>query len=310
MAHQTDDMDSFAGTFREEITLGERITSSRTHLVGTDPAGSTGNSPTRGAKLIREEVHSEEPPAPTAEGIHEVLARATATSAVEASTVSDLSVAALEMHRLVDVPEDWPQWSLARRALKRGLDLCLAVGALLVLLPLLVLLALAIRLESSGPALYRQKRCGRDGRSFEMLKFRSMVQGADQLIVDLRDRNESDGLLFKVKDDPRITRIGKLIRKYSIDELPQLINVVTGDMSLVGPRPLPVDPEAFGPIDGKRHAVRPGLTCHWQVSGRSELTYGQMVEMDLAYIRDSSTWTDLRLIAMTVPVAFAGNGAY
>lgn len=215
-----------------------------------------------------------------------------------------------DLHRLVDVPPGWPQWSLPRRALKRAFDIFVALSALLVLLPLFVVVALAIRLGSPGPAFYRQKRCGRDGRCFGMLKFRSMVRDADQLIIELRDRNESDGLLFKVKDDPRVTRIGKVIRRYSIDELPQLINVLTGDMSLVGPRPLPVEPDAFGPIDGRRHAVRPGLTCHWQISGRSDLTYGQMVEMDLAYIRNSSIWTDIRLIARTVPVAFGGDGAY
>lgn len=259
--------------------------------------------------MIREQVKSaEEPPTPLVDD--DSVAGVAGTFAGPAGTAADLSYATSELHRLVDVPEGWPQWSLARRALKRSFDIALSTLALLVLLPAFVLVALAIRLESSGPALYRQKRCGRDGRSFEMLKFRSMVRDADQLIVDLRERNESDGLLFKVKDDPRVTRVGKLIRKYSIDELPQLLNVLTGDMSLVGPRPLPVDPEAFGPIDGKRHAVRPGLTCHWQVSGRSDLTYGQMVEMDLAYIRNSSIWTDMRLIALTVPVAFGGDGAY
>ena len=143
-----------------------------------------------------------------------------------------------------------------------------------------------------------------------MIKFRSMINGADKLVVDLRDQNDSNGLLFKIKDDPRVTRVGAFIRRYSLDELPQLVNVLKGEMSLVGPRPQPVDPESFGPIDGKRHAVRPGLTCHWQVSGRSEVSYGQMVEMDLGYIRDSSTWTDLRLIITTVPAVLGGDGAY
>lgn len=257
--------------------------------------------------MIREQVKSAEaPPAPPLD----VVAAAAGVALGNVGTGACVSRAASELHRLVDVPEDWPQWSRARRAVKRGFDILLSVAALVLLMPVLLLVALAIRLESPGPALYRQRRCGRDGRSFEMLKFRSMVRDAEHLIVDLRDRNESDGLLFKVKDDPRVTRVGRLIRKYSIDELPQFINVLTGDMSLVGPRPLPVDPAAFGPIDGRRHAVRPGLTCHWQVSGRSDLSYGQMVEMDLAYIRHSSIWTDIRLIASTVPVAFGGNGAY
>lgn len=222
----------------------------------------------------------------------------------------DLSGAASEMKLLVDLPEDWPGWPLARRAIKRTLDVALSLVALCLLLPLLLVIALAVRLETSGPVLYRGRRPGRDGRTFEMLKFRSMVQGADQLVVDLRDQNESDGLLFKIKRDPRVTRVGAFIRRYSLDELPQLVNVLKGEMSLVGPRPLPVDPDAFGPIDGKRHAVRPGLTCFWQVSGRSEVSYGQMVEMDLGYIRDSTIWTDVRLIAVTIPVALSGKGAY
>ena len=309
MPQKTGDLDAFSGTFRKERPFAERITSPAPHLTGTNLVGTENRLPRGGEDLIREQVKSaEEPPALFANGA--VATSTEKTSAAPANTGTDLNWAASELHRLVDVPDGWPQWSFARRALKRGFDVAVSVLALAILLPVFMLVGLAIRLESTGPALYRQKRCGRDGRSFEMLKFRSMVQDAEQLLVDLRDRNESDGLLFKVKDDPRVTRIGRLIRKYSIDELPQLINVLTGDMSLVGPRPLPIDPEAFGPIDGKRHAVRPGLTCHWQVSGRSNLTYGQMVEMDLAYIRNSSIWTDIRLIAMTVPVAFAGDGAY
>ena len=230
--------------------------------------------------------------------------------ALEADQDTRLRKAESELHLLVDLPADWPGWSLARRVVKRSLDVGLSLVALLVLLPLLAAVTLAIKLESPGRVFYRQSRCGKDNRCFDVLKFRSMMDGAERLLVDLSDRNESDGLLFKIKHDPRVTRVGSLIRRYSIDELPQLINVLKGDMSLVGPRPLPVDPDVFGPIDGQRHAVRPGLTCHWQVSGRSEISYGRMVEMDLAYIRDSSIWTDLSLMLRTVPVVLAGEGAY
>lgn len=222
----------------------------------------------------------------------------------------DLGAAASEMHQLLDLPPDWPGWSPARRAVKRTLDLLLSLLALIVLLPVFALVAVAIRADSPGPVLYRQRRCGRDNRCFDILKFRSMEHHAERLLVDLRDRNETDGLLFKLRGDPRVTGVGKFIRRYSIDELPQLINVLKGDMSLVGPRPLPVEPEAFGPIDGRRHAVRPGLTCLWQVSGRSGVSYRRMVEMDLDYIRTSSTWTDIRLMALTVPVVISGTGAY
>lgn len=222
----------------------------------------------------------------------------------------DLSRAVADLEFLVEAAGEWPRWSPARRAAKRLLDVSFAFVALVVLLPLFLIVALAVRVDSSGPVFYRQRRCGKDNRSFDILKFRSMRQDADRLLVDLRDRNESDGLLFKLKKDPRVTRVGSFIRRFSIDELPQLINVLRGDMSLVGPRPLPIEPEAFGPIDGRRHAVRPGLTCHWQVSGRSNVSYSQMVQMDLAYIRESSFWTDLRLMAMTAPVVVRGTGAY
>jgi len=299
--------DSFAGTFRKELPFEQRITSSKA-VVGTNLVGPEGSVPTGGAGLIREEIiSSQEFSALRVEAGAEVPAETTFNPQ---GPGTELGRTASEMLALVDVSEDWPGWSLSRRTAKRTLDVTLSLIALLALVPIFALIAVAIRLESRGPVFYRQRRCGRQGRSFEMLKFRSMVKGADQQLIDLRDRNQSDGLLFKIKQDPRITRVGAFIRRYSIDELPQLVNVLKGEMSLVGPRPLPVDRDAFGPIDGQRHAVRPGLTCHWQVSGRSEISYGRMVEMDLGYIRHSSTWTDLRLIVMTLPVAARGDGAY
>jgi lipopolysaccharide/colanic/teichoic acid biosynthesis glycosyltransferase len=206
--------------------------------------------------------------------------------------------------------QEWKGWSLPRRSAKRALDIGVSSLMLLALLPVLLILAVAIRICSPGPVLYRQRRCGRDNQSFDVLKLRSMRQDADKLLDSLREHNESDGLLFKMSHDPRITRVGAFIRRYSLDELPQLVNVLKGDMSLVGPRPLPVPPEAFGPVDGRRHAVRPGLTCHWQVSGRSNISYGQMIQMDLDYIHSSSIWTDLRLLVRTVPVVVTGTGAY
>ncbi|HVA73606.1 MAG TPA: sugar transferase [Acidimicrobiales bacterium] len=259
--------------------------------------------------MIREQVNSPQDARTAASGVR--LERNISELEKDAGAEApELHRATSEMQFLVDLGEDWPGWSWARRAVKRTLDVALSLLALIALLPILTIIALAIRLESPGPVFYRQRRCGRHGRSFEMLKFRSMVPEADQMLVDLRDRNESDGLLFKIKQDPRITKVGAIIRRYSVDELPQLVNVLKGEMSLVGPRPLPLESDSFGPIDGQRHAVRPGLTCHWQVCGRSELSYGQMVEMDLGYIRDSSVWTDLRLIVVTVPAVLAGGGAY
>ncbi|MCU1485223.1 MAG: Undecaprenyl-phosphate galactosephosphotransferase [Actinomycetia bacterium] len=188
---------------------------------------------------------------------------------------------------------------------KRVLDLTLAVLALLVLLPLLLLTALVIFLEDRGPVLYRQQRVGFRGREFSIFKFRSMVRDADRKLGELQERNMTDGLLFKIHRDPRVTRVGRLIRRTSIDELPQLLNVVRGQMSLVGPRPLPVSPDDFDVADDRRHEVRPGITGFWQVSGGPALGYRDMIDLDLTYIRNWSLTLDLRIIARTVPALLA-----
>jgi lipopolysaccharide/colanic/teichoic acid biosynthesis glycosyltransferase len=175
----------------------------------------------------------------------------------------------------------------------------LASVLLLLASPLLALTALSIKIFDKGPILYRQRRVGRDGKVFELIKFRSMVVGAERLIVDLRDRNASTGLLFKVYDDPRITRLGRTIRRWSIDELPQLWNVVRGEMSLVGPRPLALEPEDFGAIENKRHSVPPGITGYWQIAGCNDLTYEEMIKLDLAYIQNRSLLLDVWLLLRT-----------
>ncbi|MCC7078211.1 MAG: sugar transferase [Acidimicrobiia bacterium] len=193
---------------------------------------------------------------------------------------------------------------------KRAFDLIGAVAALVLFSPVLLLLAAAIKFEDRGPVLFRQKRAGYRGRYFRMIKFRSMCVDAESKLADLADKNESDGLLFKMKDDPRITRVGAFIRRTSLDELPQFLNVLTGDMSLVGPRALPVEVEHFGDIAIKRLNVRPGVTGYWQVLGRSDLTYDEMVKLDLAYIQNWSIWADIQLILKTLPVIFGRKGAY
>jgi len=182
---------------------------------------------------------------------------------------------------------------------KRLFDLGVAAAALLVLSPLFLTTALAVKIFDGGPVIYRQRRVGRGGKPFQLLKFRSMVVGAERLIVDLRDRNANTGLLFKVYDDPRITRLGRVIRRLSIDELPQLWNVIRGEMSLVGPRPLAVEPEEFGPIENKRHSVLPGITGYWQIAGCNDLNYDEMIKLDLAYIQNRSLFLDLRLLLRT-----------
>lgn len=184
---------------------------------------------------------------------------------------------------------------------KRLFDLVVG-GVLLVLVsPIIAVTAFAVWLEDRGPIFYRQRRVGRNGESFEMLKLRSMVVGADKKIFQLRQLNVTDGLLFKAADDPRVTRVGRIIRRLSLDELPQLLNVVRGDMSLVGPRPLAVEPEDFGVVDGKRHDVTPGITGYWQIAGGNGLTYDEMVKLDLAYIREWSLWLDCYLLLRTIP---------
>lgn len=207
-------------------------------------------------------------------------------------------------------------WWLHTRApegAKRALDLGLVVPALVLLLPLFLLVALAIWLGDRGPVLYWQQRVGRDGRVFRFPKFRSMRTDADQARQQLAAGNQhgTQGVTFKMRHDPRITRVGRLIRRTSIDELPQLWTVLRGDMSLVGPRPpLCSEVARYTQADRERLAVTPGLTCIWQVSGRSDIPFPQQVEMDIAYIRQRSLGTDIALLARTVPAVIKGRGAY
>ena len=193
---------------------------------------------------------------------------------------------------------------------KRAFDLAGATTALVLMSPLLLVTVVAMKLGQGGQLLYRQHRIGQGGRPFELLKFRSMVVGADDMAIDLAAWNASDGLLFKVRNDPRVTRVGRILRRFSIDELPQLWNVLRGDMSLVGPRPLAVQADAFGAMDGRRHCVRPGMTGYWQIAGGNGLTYAEMVKLDLAYIQNWSLWLDLRLLVRTVPALLTSQGRW
>jgi exopolysaccharide biosynthesis polyprenyl glycosylphosphotransferase len=193
---------------------------------------------------------------------------------------------------------------------KRAFDLLMASVLLVVLSPVLLVAAIAVKLCDRGPLIYRQHRIGQGGRPFELLKFRSMVVGADSMAVSLAARNATDGLLFKVHDDPRVTRVGRVIRRLSIDELPQLWNVLRGDMSLVGPRPLAVHADAFGAMDGRRHSVPPGITGYWQIAGGNGLSYAEMVKLDLAYIQNWSLWLDVRLLVRTVPALVHRRGPW
>lgn len=196
--------------------------------------------------------------------------------------------------------------------IKRGFDLLTGSIILIILLPLLLLIAVIIRLESPGAVLFCQQRAGKGNTPFTMWKFRSMYQDAEQRLTKLKDENEiQGGVLFKMKQDPRITSIGKLIRKASIDELPQLWNVILGDMSLVGPRPaLLTEVEQYSMNDRKRLAVKPGITCIWQVSGRSDIPFEQQVELDVDYIYQQSLLTDVWILIKTIPAVLLAKGAY
>ena len=202
---------------------------------------------------------------------------------------------------------------LPRFAIKRALDVALSLIALAALAPFMLLIALAIKLDSRGPVILRQQRAGLGGRPFDMYKFRTMVSEADELKPQLQHLNESgDPRLFKIRRDPRVTRVGKLLRRTSLDELPQLFNVLRGEMSLVGPRPFfPEDLPLYEPHHLERLSVLPGITGLWQVSGRSDVVdFEEVVRLDREYIRNWSLWLDLQIMFSTIPAVFRRNGAY
>jgi exopolysaccharide biosynthesis polyprenyl glycosylphosphotransferase len=195
-------------------------------------------------------------------------------------------------------------------AIKRLFDVAASSAALAALAPLMLSVAVVIKLSSRGPVLFKQQRVGRHGRPFHMLKFRSMVVNAEELKAKLMALNEQAGPVFKMKRDPRITPIGRFIRKFSIDELPQLINVLRGEMSLVGPRPpVPSEVARYEAWQRRRLSVRPGLTCVWQVSGRNEISFEEWMYLDMQYIDHWSLAQDFELILRTVPVVLTGRGA-
>lgn len=199
-------------------------------------------------------------------------------------------------------------WNLA---IKRSLDVALIVLSLPLLIPLVLLIALLIRLDSRGPALFRQIRVGKDGKPFTCYKFRTMVVDAEQRKAELAKLNEADGPLFKIRRDPRVTRIGRFLRSSSLDELPQLWNVLQGEMSLVGPRPgLPQEVDQYETWHRRRLEVTPGLTGLWQVLGRSDTTFDEMVRLDIYYTENWSVGMDIRILLKTIPVVLIGKGAY
>ena len=195
--------------------------------------------------------------------------------------------------------------------IKRTFDVCLSGLALLLCCPIFLILFILIKLDNPGPILYISKRCGKKGRLFNFYKFRSMVKNADRLLQSLKNKNEKKGPIFKMSQDPRITKLGRIMRRLSLDELPQLWNVFKGDMSLVGPRPpTPEEVEQYKDWELKRLQVKPGITCLWQVRGRSNLSFYKWVKLDLWYINNWSFGLDLKIIWWTIPVVLKRKGAY
>jgi exopolysaccharide biosynthesis polyprenyl glycosylphosphotransferase len=241
--------------------------------------------------------------------------------------MSDQEINSLLLERFIATQTPWGRWKLntysqtkrlswrcivfGAEFLKRMIDIIFSGIALFVLSPLLAMTAFLIKVEDRGPVFFAQRRVGKWGREFKMYKFRSMCVDAEEKLQAVLKRNEhASGVTFKLKDDPRITRVGKWLRKFSIDEFPQFYNVLIGDMSLVGPRPpVPREVAKYTPADRRRLEVTPGLTCFWQIGGRSEIDFPQQVQLDVDYIESQSFWLDLKILAKTVPAVLLGRGA-
>ncbi|HET6456193.1 MAG TPA: sugar transferase [Armatimonadota bacterium] len=208
-------------------------------------------------------------------------------------------------------PSVRPRLSSWQLAVKRGADLAFSIAILPLAVPIGIISAAMIKLDSPGPVFFKQTRIGKDGRPFLIYKFRSMYVNADELVSKLGHLNEAEGPIFKIKKDPRITKVGAIWRKASLDELPQIINILKGDMSLVGPRPpLPREVEKYNACQRGRLAVKPGLTCLWQIQGRSSIPFEKWVELDLEYIRNQSLWLDVKILLKTIPAVLKGTGAW
>lgn len=194
---------------------------------------------------------------------------------------------------------------------KRAFDVVLSAASLVLLAPLLIAIAAAIRITSPGEVLFRQTRCGLGGRKFTLYKFRSMVNNAEQMRAELHQLNELEGPVFKMSDDPRITPVGRILRRFSLDELPQMWNILRGDMSFVGPRPaIPEEVEKYEAWQRRRLRMRPGLTCIWVIEGRSHVKFHRWIQLDLAYIDNWSLWLDAKIFLRTIPIVISGRGAY
>ncbi|MBC2393436.1 sugar transferase [Clostridium acetobutylicum] len=216
----------------------------------------------------------------------------------------------LEDKKVVFMPEESLDKGIGYFIIKRIIDVFGSLVGIIFLSPVMLIVIVAIKLDSKGPIIFSPKRVGQNGRIFNMYKFRSMVENAERLLGKLQDKNEMSGPMFKMSDDPRITKVGRFIRKTSLDELPQLFNVLRGHMSLVGPRPnLPNEVKEFNEFQKRKFMVKPGLTCYWQVMGRSSIGFEEWIELDLKYIKERSTFVDLKLIFRTFFLLFGDKNA-
>jgi exopolysaccharide biosynthesis polyprenyl glycosylphosphotransferase len=245
------------------------------------------------------------------------LAGAVASAHVEllvAPAITDVAGPRTVVRSMAGLPllhVEEPTFAGPQRVVKNTWDRVGALIGLMLLAPVFLAVALAIKLDSRGPVFFKQTRVGRDGRRFAMVKFRTMVVGAERLLADLEHRNEADGLLFKLRTDPRVTRVGRALRRYSVDELPQLWNVLRGEMSMVGPRPpLPAEVELYEHHVNRRLLVKPGITGLWQVSGRSDLSWEEAVRLDLYYVDHWSPTMDVTIVLKTFSAIIRGSGAY
>ena len=201
--------------------------------------------------------------------------------------------------------------SVGYKVLKRFFDIVLSLFALVVLGIVTIPISIAMVIEDGLPILFTQERAGLNGKPFKMYKFRSMCKNAQQMHFEMLDNNELDGPAFKMKHDPRVTKVGKFLRRTSLDELPQIVNVLKGEMSIVGPRPLPTyEAEQCNEYQKQRTLVKPGLTCYWQCMGRNDIPFDEWIELDLKYIREAGLWTDFKIILMTVGAVLKNEGAY
>lgn len=314
----------FVGDSSSASEFGEKLASShavRAELVGWLPTRRSTDSEvdlqSRIARLIEEHAVQRVVLGPTAahsEGLLDAIRRIKAVG-VKVSVLPDVARvvdSSIELDRLNGITLLGVrrfEITKSSRIIKRGFDLAGSLVGLTLLGPVMLFVTIAIRLDSRGPVLFRQQRAGRHGKPFEMLKFRSMVEGAEDRHEQLLALNETDGVVFKIADDPRITRVGRIIRRIHLDELPQLFNVLRGDMSLVGPRPLPLAEDQM--IEGwhrRRLDLRPGITGPWQVLGSSRIPVREMVKLDYKYVGDWSVWNDVRILLLTVPHVFRRRG--